>query len=409
TAKEQLKNARNAVAGAIRNLDPKITAERKPEILFYNVNYMSEGELPSQTAHFDFLKEQGFKVFEFLRLCKSEDEVKAAIEEIEVERKGLDVLTDGAVIKLNTTKVREILGYTDKFPRWAMAYKFEAEESITTVKEVVWQVGRTGKLTPLAIVEPVELAGATVRKATLNNFGDLTRKDVKVGSKVLIRRSNEVIPEILGAVEHVEGSLNVEKPKNCPFCGRLVEEVGANLFCPNKYCPPRVVGKVEHFASKDAMDIEGLSEKTAELMYDKLSLRERSQIYGYTYEDFAALEGFKDKKINNILGAIEKSKSVTLERFIFALGIDGVGKVAAKDLVKAFKSIENLKNATKEELLELENVGEITAEAIVNWFNDEKNLAEIESLLSAGVNPQTAQKSVISSIFGGQFVVLTGT
>ena len=409
TAKEQLKNARNAVAGAIRNLDPKITAERKPEILFYNVNYMSEGELPSQTAHFDFLKEQGFKVFEFLRLCKTEDEVKAAIEEIEVERKNLDVLTDGAVIKLNTTKVRDILGYTDKFPRWAMAYKFEAEESITTVKEVVWQVGRTGKLTPLAIVEPVELAGATVRKATLNNFGDLTRKDVKVGSKVLIRRSNEVIPEILGAVEHIEDSLNVEKPHTCPFCGSSVEEVGANLFCPNKYCPPRVVGKVEHFASKDAMDIEGLSEKTAELLYDKLNLRECSQIYGYTYEDFAALDGFKDKKINNILGAIEKSKTVSLERFIFALGIDGVGKVAAKDLVKAFKSIENLKNATKEQLLELENVGEITAEAIVNWFNDEKNLAEMDALLGAGVNPQTAQKSVISSIFAGQFVVLTGT
>ncbi|MDE7083443.1 MAG: NAD-dependent DNA ligase LigA [Clostridia bacterium] len=409
TAKEQLKNARNAVAGAIRNLDPKITAERKPEILFYNVNYMSEGELPSQVAHFDFLKEQGFKVFEFLRVCKTEDEVKAAIDEIEIERKGLDVLTDGAVIKLNSTKERDILGSTDKFPRWAMAYKFESEESVTTVNEVVWQVGRTGKLTPLAIVEPVELAGATVRKATLNNFGDLTRKDIKIGSKVLIRRSNEVIPEILGAVEHVEGSLNVEKPKKCPFCGSLVEEVGANLFCPNKYCPPRVVGKVEHFASKDAMDIEGLSEKTAELMYDKLGLRECSQIYGYTAEDLGSLEGFKDKKVNNILGAIEKSKAVTLERFIFALGIDGVGKVAAKDLVKAFKSIENLKNATKEELLELENVGEITAEAIVKWFKDEKNLAEIDSLFAAGIQPKTAEKRVISSIFGGQFIVLTGT
>lgn len=409
TAKEQLKNARNAAAGAIRNLDPKVTAERKPEILFYNVNYMSEGELPSQVAHFDFLKEQGFKVYDFLRICKNGDEVKAAIEEIEVERKNIDVLTDGAVIKLNSTKERDILGATDKFPRWAMAYKFEAEESVTTVKEVVWQVGRTGKLTPLAIVEPVELAGATVRKATLNNFGDLTRKDVKVGSKVLIRRSNEVIPEILGAVEHVEGSFDVKKPEKCPFCGSIVEEVGANLFCPNKYCPPRVVGKVEHFASKDAMDIEGLSEKTAELMYDNLDLRECSQIYSYTAEDFGRLEGFKTKKINNILGAIEKSKAVTLERFIFALGIDGVGKVAAKDLVKAFKSIENLKNAAKEELLELENVGEITAEAIVNWFKDENNLAEIDKLLAAGISPKTAEKSVISSIFAGQFVVLTGT
>ena len=270
---------------------------------------MSEGELASQVAHFDFLKEQGFKVFGFLRVCKGADEVKAAIEEIEVERKNLDVLTDGAVIKLNSTKERDILGATDKFPRWAMAYKFEAEESVTTVKEVVWQVGRTGKLTPLALVEPVELAGATVRKATLNNFGDLTRKDIKIGSKVLIRRSNEVIPEILGAVEHVEGSLNVEKPEKCPFCGNLVEEVGANLFCPNKYCPPRVVAKVEHFASKDAMDIEGLSEKTAQLMYDNLGLRECSALYGYTAEDLGGLDGFKAKKINNMLGAIEKARA----------------------------------------------------------------------------------------------------
>ena len=170
TAKEQLKNARNAVAGAIRNLDPKVTAERKPEILFYNVNYMAEGSLPTQVSHFDFLRDNGFKVFPFLRLCKSRAEVVSAIEEIEVERKSLDVLTDGAVIKLNDCAVRDGLGYTDKFPRWAMAYKFEAEESTTRVKDVIWQVGRTGKLTPLALVEPVELAGATVKKATLNNY-----------------------------------------------------------------------------------------------------------------------------------------------------------------------------------------------------------------------------------------------
>lgn len=409
TAKEQLKNARNAVAGAIRNLDPAVTAERKPEILFYNINYMSEGSLPSQVAHFDFLKEHGFKVFDFLRTCKTADEVKAAIEEIEVGRKNIDVLTDGAVIKLNSTLERDGLGYTDKFPRWAMAYKFEAEESETVVKEIKWQVGRTGKLTPLAIVEPVELAGATVRKATLNNFGDLTRKDVKVGSRVLIRRSNEVIPEILRAVEHTEGSTDIEKPAVCPFCGSGVEEVGANLFCPNKYCPPRVVAKVEHFASKDAMDIEGLSEKTAELMYKKLGLRECSQLYGFTAEDLGKLEGFKDKKVNNILGAIKKSKVIPLERFLYALGIDGVGKVAAKDLAKAFGSVEKLKTATAEELLELDDIGEITAEAIANWFKDDKNLSEIQALFSAGVQPTTVEKQVVSSIFAGQFVVLTGT
>lgn len=407
TAKEQLKNARNAAAGAIRNLDPKITAERKPEILFYNINYMSEGSISSQIEQFGFLREQGFKVFPFLRICRGGEEVKAAVEEIERERKSLDILTDGAVIKLNQTVYRDALGYTDKFPRWAMAYKFEAEESVTTVKKVVWQVGRTGKLTPLAIVAPVELAGATVRKATLNNFGDLMRKDVKVGSKVLIRRSNEVIPEILGAIEHVEGSVDVQKPVVCPYCGSEVYENGANIFCPNKYCKPRVVGKVEHFASKDAMDIDGLSEKTAQQMYEGLSLRECSQLYYYTAGDIGKLEGFKDKKINNLLSALEKSKNVTLERFLFALGIDGVGKVAARDLAHTFKSVKALAAADKERLLELENIGEVTAEAIVNWFADENNLKEIAALTAAGVSPVIAER-VQGGTFAGQYVVLTG-
>ena len=409
TAKEQLKNARNAVAGAIRNLDPKVTAERKPEILFYSVNYMEGEALPSQVAQSEFLKEQGFKVFPYLKLCANAREVIAAIEEIEVGRKKLDVLTDGAVVKLNTTAEREELGYTDKFPRWAMAYKFEAEESVTTVEDVVWQVGRTGKLTPLAIVTPVELAGATVRKATLNNLGDIKRKNVKIGSSVLIRRSNEVIPEILGAVEHTEDSREVVKPEECPYCGSKITETGANIFCPNKYCRPRVIGKIVHFSSKDAMDIEGLSEMTAGQMYDELGLRDCSNLYGYSAEDLKTLEGFKIKKTANILGAIEKSKDVTLERFIYALGIDGVGKVAAKDLAKAYKSIEALKSADREDLLGLENIGEITADVICGWFGDENNIKEISALLDAGVKPKMEKNIVKTGIFAGQYVVLTGT
>ncbi len=409
TAKEQLKNARNAVAGAIRNLDPKVTAERKPEILFYNVNYMSEGSLETQTAHFEFLKKNGFKVFPFLRVCKGAEAVRAAIGEIEVGRRELDVLTDGAVIKLNDCAVREGLGYTDKFPRWAMAYKFEAEERETTVTNVVWQVGRTGKLTPLAIVEPVELAGATVKKATLNNFGDLTKKDVKIGSRVLIRRSNEVIPEILGAIGHTEVSEDIPKPEACPFCGSAVEEVGANLFCPNKYCRPRIIGKIEHFAQKDAMDIEGLSEMTAGQLHDTLGLKQCSELYSLTAEDLARLDGFKDKKITNLLNALQKSKTVSLDRFIFALGIDGVGKVAAKDLAKEYGSITALSSADKEGLVSLENIGEITAEAICGWFADADNAEEVNRLLSAGISPTLAAKAPADGVFAGQFVVLTGT
>lgn len=409
TAKEQLKNARNAVAGAIRNLDPKITAERKCEILFYNVNFLSDGFLETQEEHFVFLKKNGFKVYPFLRVCKSVDEVRSAIEEIELERKNIDVLTDGAVIKLNDCTAREALGYTDKFPRFAIAYKFEAEERETVVNEIKWQVGRTGKLTPLALVEPVDLGGATVRKATLNNFGDLTKKDVKVGSRVLIRRSNEVIPEILGAVAHAEGSVPVSKPEKCPFCDSKVVENGANLFCPNRFCRPRIIGKVEHFAQKDAMDIEGLSEMTAGQMYDNLDLRNCSRLYALNSEDLEKLDGFKDKKIKNLLTAIEKSKSVSLDRFIFALGIDGVGKVAAKDLAKYFKSLENLAKADREELLSLENIGEVTAEAIVNWFKDEDNAKEVKNLLNSGITPKVKENKSVSGVFSGEFVVLTGT
>ncbi len=408
TAKEPLKNARNAAAGAIRNLDPKVTAERHPEILFYNINYLSEGEVMSQTEQMDFLRANGFKVYPFLRLCKTADEVKNAIEEIEVERRRIDILTDGAVVKLNNAEYRGRIGYTDKFPKWAVAYKFEAEEVETTVRDVIWQVGRTGKLTPLAIVDPVDLAGATVQRATLNNYGDLQKKDVKVGSKVLIRRSNEVIPEILRATEHVEGSIDVEKPSVCPYCGSPVYENGANIFCPNKYCRPRVIQKVAHFASKDAMNIDGVSEMTAASFYDCLGLRECSDLYTYTPMDLLCVDGFKDKKIFNTLSAIENSKNATLDRFIYALGIGGIGKVGARDLSRVFADMDALSKATAEQLVSLENIGDITANQIVSWFASEDNKAELARLKAAGIDPKR-QLKVSTGAFSGQYVVITGT
>ena len=408
TAKEPLKNARNAAAGAIRNLDPSVTAERRVEILFYNVNYMSEGELETQVAHFEFLRKNGFKVYPFLRVCKSREEVFAAIEEIEVERKKIDVLTDGAVIKLNDCTRREEIGYTDKFPRFAMAFKFEAEEAETVVKAVRWQVGRTGKLTPLAEVEPVDLGGVTVRKATLNNLGDIARKDVRINSKVLIRRSNEVIPEILGCVEHTGQSVQVQKPDVCPFCKSAISEVGANLFCPNRHCPPRVVANLSHFASKGAMNIEGFSEATAQQLLENLGIDRPSMLYTLTAEDVKNLEGFKQKKTENLLSAIEASKAVTADRFIFALGIDGVGKVASKALANRFENIDALSNATVEELIELDDVGEVTAAAIVGWFADAENKNELENLKKY-ITCEQVRKRVETGIFAGQSVVLTGT
>ena len=373
TAAEPLKNARNAAAGAIRNLDPAVTAARRPEILFYDVNYMSEGELFSQREAVEFLRREGFKTFPFLRLCASPEEVKAAIDEIEIERKRIDVLTDGAVVKVDPFSARDELGFTDKFPRWAIAYKFEAEEAVTTVRKVVWQVGRTGKLTPLALVDPVELAGATVRKATLNNLGDIRRKDVRVGSRVLIRRSNEVIPEILGAVEHTGKSMEIAPPAACPYCGAPVKEDGANLFCPNRACEPRIAAQLANFARKDAMDIEGFSEATATQLIRTLGVRHCSDLYFLDAEQLSALEGWGEKKTQNLLAALERSKTVPLERFLLALGIGGVGKVASRDLAQRFLSVEALAAATEEQLIAMENIGEVTAKNITGWFAAEEN------------------------------------
>ena len=407
TAAEPLKNARNAAAGAVRNLDPAVTAARRPEIFFYDVNYMSEPSLSTQEEAFDFLKREGFQTFGY-RLCRSREEVRAAIDAIEEERKRIDVLTDGAVVKVNDFAARGRLGYTDKFPRWAIAFKFEAEEAETAVREVRWQVGRTGKLTPLAVVDPVELAGATVRRATLNNIGDIRRKGVRIGSKVLIRRSNEVIPEILGAVDGAAGE-EIVPPALCPYCGTPLYEEGANLFCPNRACRPRVAAQLSNFASKNAMDIDGFSEMTAGQLYDALGVRRCSDLYTLlNKETLARLEGFGEKKIKKLLAAIEKSKRVPLDRFLFALGIGGIGKVASADLAARFGSVEALAAATAEELVGMENIGEKTAAGIVGWFADPENAAELSRLFAAGVRP-FVQERAAGGPFAGESVVLTGT
>ena len=408
TASDPLKNARNGAAGAIRNLDPKVTASRKLDIMFYNVNYMSEGKMETQTECVEFLKNNGFRVHPFLRVVKGLDGVKKAIKEIEVGRKELDVLTDGAVVKVNDFSLREKFGFTDKFPRWAIAFKFEAEEVTTILKDVIWQVGRTGKLTPLGIVDPVELGGATVKKATLNNYGDLMRKKVKIGARVLIRRSNEVIPEILGTTEVFPDSKEVDKPSVCPYCGTELKEIGANLFCPNPHCRPRVIAKLANFACKSGMNIDGFSEKTAGVLYDNFGVENFSDLYNLDREKLLTLDGFKDAKTDNLLSAIEKSKNPPLENFIFALGIGSIGKKTAKDVAKRYGDIENLKNATKEELIQIDDIGEVIADGIYKFFSDPANVSEIEKLYAAGVKP-IYENAVVGGVFSGEKVVLTGT
>ncbi|MBE7087656.1 MAG: NAD-dependent DNA ligase LigA [Clostridiales bacterium] len=408
TATEPLKNARNAAAGAIRNLDPKITEKRRLDIMFYNVNYASDGGFTTQSGCVEFLKKNGFKVHPFLKVCSGIEQVIEAIDLIEKERKTLDILTDGAVVKIDDYNHRDFLGFTDKFPRWAMAYKFEAEEVTTILKKVIWQVGRTGKLTPLGILDPVELGGATVKKATLNNYGDILRKKVKIGARVLVRRSNEVIPEILGTTEVFEDSKDVEKISICPYCGTTLTEIGANLFCPNQSCKPRVVASLTNFACKNGMNIEGFSEKTAELLFDKFSVTDFSELYTLDREKILDLEGFKTAKTDNMMSAIEKSKKVPLENFIFALGIDNVGKKTAKDLASRYGDITALMKADVNDLIGIEDVGEVVANSIVEYFADPKNLSVIDKLLALGVTPEY-QSVVKGSVFAGERVVLTGT
>ena len=409
TALVPLKNARNAVAGAIRNLDTKETAKRKPHIVFYSINYIEDENLiQSQEDVIEFLKNNKFKVSPFFGVVSSFSETKKLLETINDKRSDLNFLIDGAVLKVNSFKVRNELGFTEKFPKWAVAYKFEAEETTTVLQDVIWQVGRTGKLTPLAILEPQDLCGVTVSRATLNNYGDIQRKDVKINDRVFIRRSNDVIPEVLGLAERFENAIDVIKITHCPDCGSEVYEKGANIFCSNEVnCPTQIIARLTHFASKNAMDIGGFSEKTARTFHEKLDVKNTSDLYTIVKEDVLGLDGFKDKKIDNFIKAIEKSKNVAFDRFIYALGILNVGTKTAKDLAKTFQDIEKLKSATLEKLLEVDEVGEIVANSILDFFSDEVLQDNLNKLLEY-INIDYGVKQVVDGVLSGEMVVLTG-
>ena len=423
TAKTPLKNARNGAAGALRNLDPKVTATRNLDAFFYHINYYGDQQFQSHMEMIQFLKEQRLPVDSHIYLCKNMEGVIEKIEALEKTIEELDFLTDGIVIKVNDVKTREKLGYTQKFPRWAMAYKFEAREMTTLLKDVIWQVGRTGKLTPTAILEPVEIGGVTVGRATLNNYGDIQRKSVQVGCQVWLRRSNDVIPEIMGVVEEsCSAAEEIPKPVNCPACGTEVVEKGAHIFCPNSLsCKPQLVSRISHFSSRDAMDIEGLSEKITEQLHDQVGLRGIADLYRLEYQDLINLERFGDKKTKNILSAIEDSKDCELSQFVYALGIPNVGKKTAKDLAKHYQTLENLREAEAEELISLGDIGEIVARSVVDFFHDERIKESIDALLNAGVNPKPVKDQASAEVgpgdgdlsgenpFGGKTIVITGS
>ncbi|MBR4435284.1 MAG: NAD-dependent DNA ligase LigA [Clostridia bacterium] len=408
TGSEQLKNARNAAAGAIRNLDPSVTASRKLDCACYNVGYIEGKTFSTRFEMYDFMRDNGLPVSDYV-FSGNLDALISEICAVTEKRSKLDFLIDGLVIKLNYLALFHEMGYTDKFPRGEIAYKFAAEELITTVNDITWEVGRTGKLTPLAHLSPIEFEGVTVRKATLNNYDDILRKNVGIGSRVLVRRSNDVIPEILKSVDDTPPERPTRIPEFCPACGAKIERRGVHAFCTNSLsCKPQIVGRIEHFASRDAMDIEGFSEKTAELLVDKLSISSIPEIYELDEMSFSSLAGFGSKKTANILNSIEKSKDCKLEAFIYALGIPNVGSKTASDLAREFKSFDALRVASRDALISIPDVGEIVADSIIDFFADAHITAQINKLLELGVCPREA-KSVGSDVFiTGKTFVVTG-
>lgn len=405
-ADEPLKNTRNGVAGAIRNLDPSATAGRKLDMVFYSLGYNTL-KLRSQTELNEFLKENRFATNGVFRRCETYEEIRAVIEEIGRTRDSLDFDIDGVVIKTDDFALREELGYTEKFPRWAVAFKFEAEEVVTKLLKVTWMPGRTGKVTPIGHLKPVELCGATISRATLNNIGDICKKSLKTNSDVYVRRSNDVIPEVLGLAEEGEESEEINAPEVCPVCGTPLIERGALLYCPNRNgCSEQIVARLELYCSKDGADIEGLSEKTLKLFYEKLGVISPDGLYALKTWQLSELEGFKEKKAAKITDSIEKSKEMSLPAFLYALGIENVGTKTAADLAERYGSLEKIMQASVEELTAIEDIGEVVAGSIKDYFSDAENVKMIRRLLAAGVKPVYSEKK--EGIFSGMKFVLTG-
>ena len=406
---EPLKNVRNAAAGAIRNLNPQVTKERNLDMYFYAVPYIEDDSIHSQQEVFEFLRQNKFKVHSYNKIVDNFDEITKLINKVDKEKEKIDILIDGIVLKINDFNTCKELGHTSRFPKFAIAYKFAPQELTSKVLDVKFQVGRTGKITPLAIIEPIFLSGATIQRATLNNYYDIKRKKIKINSYVYVRRSNEVIPEIMGIASDTAESKEIEMPSVCPSCGKPLKQEDIETFCTNYWgCPAQIKKRIVHYCSKDAMNIEGVSEKTIDAFYNEFLIRYPYQLYDLTKNDLLQLEKFKDKKTNNVYENIQNSKNPTLEKFIYALGIRNIGKKTAKDLAKYFKTFENFKNATFEQLVEVEDIAEITAQSIVDFFADKKNLENLDELKKRDVVIQESKNNG-TGIFEGKTFVLTGT
>ena len=408
-------NARNAAAGSIRQLDSSIAASRGLEAFWYYVVNAKDFGIRYHSEALAYADKLGFRTNPERRLCDGIEEVIKYIEEYTEKRDTLPYDIDGIVIKVDDMNLYDKLGYTAKTPRWAIAYKFPPEEVVTKLIDIIYTVGRTGKITPNAVLEPVRVAGSVVQRATLHNEDFVREKDLMVGDYVVIRKAGDVIPEVVRPVLNRRTGLEIpfNMITNCPVCGSPLIRKDAMHFCLNPNCDARKIESIIHFASKDAMDIEGLGEKVAEEFFGEGFFRNISEIYSLFEhrDDIINLEGWKEKSVDNLLEAIEKSKSNSLERVLFGLGIKEVGEKMAKTLSRIYHHIDNLIAATEEELLEIPDVGPILAHSLVTWFSKEENIALIESLKQVGVNFEYhgSTTKAANSYFSGKTVVLTGT
>ncbi len=411
---ELFANPRNAAGGSLRQLDASITRERKLDQFSYTLVNPENYNINTQNDALMFLKSLGFSVNPHVRHCQNIEEVIGYIEEYGTKRKTLDYETDGIVIKVNEFALHDEIGYTVKVPKWAIAYKFPAEIATTKLRDIIFTVGRTGIITPNAILDPVYIAGTMVSRATLNNENFIISRDIRIGDMVKVRKAGEIIPEVVGVdlESRNTDSLPFEMPKFCPECGCMIfkKEGEAEHYCHNPECGGRILEGIIHYASRVAMDIDGLGKKQIELLYNLGYLKDISDIYLLkNYQDeIINIEGFGKQKIQNLLTAIEASKHNTLDKYIFGLGIRFVGAKTAKSLIKKYGSIDELKMAKYEDLVDMKDIGEVVAKSIIDYFKNPHHLALIEALKKEGVDPVSNIQDFSAKIFDGMSIVLTG-
>ena len=408
-------NPRNLAAGTLRQLDSKLTAKRPLDIFVFNLEYIEGMEFESHSQSLEYLHKLGFKVSPNYKVCNSIDEVIEHIEYWTKNRDSLEFDIDGMVIKVNNLKQRENMGYTAKSPRWAIAYKFPAEQKKTKLIDIIVEVGRTGTITPTAILEPVRLAGTTVSRATLHNEDYITEKDIRIGDTVLVQKAGDIIPQVVEVIkeERTGNEIEFKLPDKCPVCSeptvRLEGE--AAVKCINISCPAQIRRGIIHFVSRDAMNIDGLGESIITLLLEKELIKDVADLYYIKKEDVVGLERMGEKSATNLINSIEKSKSNELYRLINGLGIKYIGVKGAKVLAKSFNNIDEIINADINRLINLEEFGEIMANSVVQFFREERNLNVIEKLKQSGVNTENIvdEDDSIEKIFEGMKIVLTGT